>query len=394
MHKKIPLALVALVFLAFVCSRILPLSLLRVFLAISVTLKSLIIFALPVLIFGMLFSTFHKLGENASKIFAIAVILLCCSNFLATYVSHFIGEIVYAMDLSLVKISVAGELLPAFDLQLPKIVPNVFAMGLGITCGIFIPRINPQYAQRLSSIVDRVVSRILRDISMIVPFFLFGFLVKMWCDGIVILLMRQYASIVATMVGAIAVYLFLFYFFACGMSARRACPAIKNMFPAAVCAFGSMSSASALPYTIAAVGKNTKNKSLAKSIVSITTNIHLLGDCIFIPILVYAILKSYGFPRPSQLAYLIFALQFVVAKFSVAAVPAGGIIVMLPIIERVFGFDGAMSSLIFSLYVVMDPICTAANVMGNGAFAQLIDRVASALAKNKHSEMKPNLRRN
>jgi Na+/H+-dicarboxylate symporter len=71
--------------------------------------------------------------------------------------------------------------------------------------------------------------------------------------------------------------------------------------------------------------------------------------------------------------YLAFAMQFVVAKFSVAAVPAGGIIVMLPIIERRFAFDGTMSSLIFSLYVLMDPICTSANVFGNGAFAKLID---------------------
>jgi Na+/H+-dicarboxylate symporter len=147
------------------------------------------------------------------------------------------------------------------------------------------------------------------------------------------------------------------------------------MAPAIVCAFSSMSSAATLPYTLAAVEKNTRHKSLARSILSMSTNIHLVGDCISIPILAYAILGSHAMPMPSTALYCAFAIQFVAAKFSVAAVPGGGIIVMLPIIERVFAFNEIMASLIFSLYILLDPLCTTANVLGNGAFTQLIDRL-------------------
>jgi Na+/H+-dicarboxylate symporter len=293
--------------------------------------------------------------------------------------SHFIGEMIYGMDLSLMQISAKNELTPSFNFKLPKIIPNALAMIVAMICGIFVPKIAPIRAKKLSTVVDKFVSLFLKCIQFIVPFFLFGFLLKMQYDGIVMVLVRQYVVIVVIIVVAIISYLLLFYFLVNRMNLKATFAAIKNMVPAVVCAFGTMSSASTLPYTLIAVEKNSKNKDLAKSIVLITTNIHLIGDCIAIPIFIYAILKSYGVPQPSQLLYLGFVLQFVVAKFSVAAVPAGGIIVMLPIIERCFGFSGAMSSLILSLYILMDPICTSANVLGNGAFAQLIDRIATHL---------------
>jgi Na+/H+-dicarboxylate symporter len=351
-----------------------------------VTLKSAIIFVLPVLIFGLIFSTFQRLGQGASKIFAIALGLLCCSNFLATYMSHFVGEGVHSMDLSLAQVAAGNELVPLFNLQFPKIISNAFAMIFGVICGIFVPKVSPTYSQKILNVFDIIVSRLLSYISFVIPFFLFGFILKMQYDGMVLLLVRQYAIIVAVIIATLAVYISLFYFIASGLHPENAWRSMKNMIPAVICAFGSMSSASALPYTIVAVEKNTSNKSLAKSIVSITTNIHLLGDCIAIPIFIYAILKSFGLPQPSAALYLIFVIQFVVAKFSVAAVPGGGIIVMLPIIERCFGFNDAMSSLIFSLYVLMDPICTSANVLGNGAFAQLIDCIVCRFRLGNFSE--------
>jgi Na+/H+-dicarboxylate symporter len=55
-----------------------------------------------------------------------------------------------------------------------------------------------------------------------------------------------------------------------------------------------------------------------------TVNIHLMGDCFAIPIFAFAILKSFGIAEPTTFSYLMFAISFVLAKFSVAAVPGGG----------------------------------------------------------------------
>src|SRR5262249_43977507 len=106
-----------------------------------------------------------------------------------------------------------------------------------------------------------------------------------------------------------------------------------------------------------------------------TVNIHLIGDCLAIPIFAFAILKNFGMAEPSFLAYISFAFYFVMAKFSVAAVPGGGILVMLPILESHLGFNGEMISLITALYILFDPVITSANVLGNGGFCLVINKI-------------------
>ena len=140
-----------------------------------------------------------------------------------------------------------------------------------------------------------------------------------------------------------------------------------------------MSSVAAMPFTIIGVQNNAKHKELARSVIPATVNIHLVGDCIAIPILAYAILKNYGMAEPSFINYIIFSLYFVLAKFSVAAIPGGGIIVMIPILESYLGFNNEMTSLITALYILFDPVITCVNVFGNGAFAKAIEKFWSLI---------------
>jgi Na+/H+-dicarboxylate symporter len=94
-------------------------------------------------------------------------------------------------------------------------------------------------------------------------------------------------------------------------------------------------------------------------------------------------MKNFGLSEPTFAAYFIFALYFVMAKFSVAAIPGGGMIVMLPILESHLGFTSEMSLLITALYMMFDPIASGANVFGNGAFSQLLERGWNGFAKHK-----------
>ena len=149
------------------------------------------------------------------------------------------------------------------------------------------------------------------------------------------------------------------------------------MLPAAITGFSTMSSAAAMPLTILGAEENAKDPTLVRSVIPATVNIHLVGDCFAIPIFALAVLKNYGVADPSVSTYLVFAFYFVLAKFSVAAVPGGGILVMLPILEAHLGFNAEMMSLITALYILFDPVITSANVLGNGGFAQVIGKLVS-----------------
>ena len=172
-------------------------------------------------------------------------------------------------------------------------------------------------------------------------------------------------------------YLVLMYGFASNFHLKKWVASIRNMLPAALAGFSSMSSAAAMPLTILASEQNCNNKNLARGVVPITTNIHLVGDCFGIPIMALAIILSFGGTLPSFADYMIFASFFVMAKFAVAAVPGGGILVMLPVLEQHLGFSGEMLSLITMLYMMFDPVLTGSNVMGNGGFAMVISRIVS-----------------
>lgn len=389
MLKKTPLLLLLLIFAALILEPFLPLTILRTLLAISLFLKSLIIFVLPLVIFGLLYSTLKKLAGDATRLILLVVAMVCLSNFTATFLSHFVGEWAYSFDLSILHPEQGKELQPLFSLEAPRWISNGMAMLLAILSGLILPKFYPKFAQKLSKQMDSLVAQLLKSILLIIPFFVFGFFLKLKYDGMILAIFKQYTLIFGIILLAEISYLFLMYFVGNGGNLKATFRSLKNMFPAMVCGFGTMSSAATMPYTILAAEKNTQNKAVSGSVIPATANIHLIGDCIAIPIFVYAILKSFGYPLPSTALYLVFVSQFVVAKFSVAAVPGGGMIVMLPIIERCFGFSAAMSSLIFSLYLLMDPFLTCFNVLGNGAFVQWIDRLLRLLTSKKSLRKNP-----
>ena len=103
----------------------------------------------------------------------------------------------------------------------------------------------------------------------------------------------------------------------------------------------------------------------------------MLGDCIAIIIFAFAILKNFGAPEPTMGVFMLFAFYFVVAKFTVAGIPGGGILAVLPALENYLGFSTEMLSLATALYILFDPVITVGNILGNAAFAKMIDRIVT-----------------
>ena len=248
-------------------------------------------------------------------------------------------------------------------------------MFSGLLFGIAFGWFKPVWAGKLSVQLEKVINLILKGILYVIPLFITGFIVKMDHDQVMSYILSNYALIFVVIACAVFAYIALLYFVANRFQLPASIQSIKNMLPAAIAGFGSMSSAAAMPLTILGTEKNSGNPDLARSIIPATVNIHLIGDCFAIPIFAFAVMKSFGVPEPAFNIYLIFAAYFVLAKFSVAAVPGGGILVMLPILEAYLGFTADMLSLITALYILFDCVITCANVLGNGAFAMIMDRV-------------------
>lgn len=375
MYRKMPFYLLLEIVAVSLLTPYLPVAVQQGLFSLSLSIKALIVFTLPLIIFGLLFKTTVNLARQATLLIGLIILLVCCSNATATFLSHYVGSWIYHFDMSILLPKTEAGLAPLWSFTLPKLLPNDKAMLSGLLFGIILGNTYSNAAQKLAFYFDRIITKLLNLVIYLIPIFIAGFIVKLQADGVITTIAKDYTVIFAIVALSQLSYISFAYLALNRFNLGNTLKAMKNMLPAALTGFSTMSSAAAMPFTIAGVKENTKNKDLASSVIPATVNIHLIGDCFAIPIFAYAVIKSFGIAEPSLMTYLTFVLYFVIAKFSVAAIPGGGIIVMLPILENYLGFNGEMLSLITALYILFDPVITCANVLGNGAFAIMIDRI-------------------
>lgn len=375
MFHKMPFILIISIIAFIGLDPIIPLEFKKILYGISLSIKSILVFFLPIIIFGLLFKAVIGMARHATRVIFLILICVCCSNFISTFLSHYVGMWVYQFDLSLVLPKVGHDLEPAFMWMIPNIIPNDKAMFAGIILGFLASFFKNKGLYKIADFLEKGISKILGLFTYLIPFFIIGFVIKLQFDGVIFTIIKDYTLIFGVIAFAQFTYIFGAYFVLNAFDVGGFFKSLKNMVPAVLTGFTTMSSASAMPLTIIGAENNAIHKDLVRSIIPATVNIHLVGDCFAIPILAFAILKNFGMPEPGFLIYLVFIFYFVLAKFSVAAIPGGGILVMLPILEVYLGFNGEMMSLITALYVLFDPVITSANVLGNGAFAKMIDKV-------------------
>ena len=105
----------------------------------------------------------------------------------------------------------------------------------------------------------------------------------------------------------------------------------------------------------------------------------MIANCLTIPVLAFTLMKVYGMPMPSFNTVLFLGLGMAIAQFSVAGVPAGGIMIHIPLIVAHLGFSGEMIELLIAVYVLFDCTITCGNIFGNSAFVILFNKLLKKL---------------
>ncbi|MBE6447543.1 MAG: dicarboxylate/amino acid:cation symporter [Alphaproteobacteria bacterium] len=382
MLKKLPVILIVSVVIAVLLNPIISLQVKQIIFAVSLTIKSIVLFLLPIIIFGLLFKTFVKLSENAMKVILLIFGTLICSNFINTFITRYLGEFLYHSSIDFSSgLQQINPLVPYFSFELPCLLKNEHSLFCGMISGWILAVFNRTLALKLSKTIDVCIGKLFAIVSALIPLFIIGFVIKCVAEGTLLSILKGYSQILILFILYSSAYTFGFYLIANKFNFSNTITNFKNMMPAFITGVSTISSALTMPVTIVCAEKSVHNKELADSVIPATVNIHLLGDCIAIPLLAFALLKHYEIPAPTLSEYFIFTCFFVLAKFSVAAVPAGGVIIMAPILEKYLSFTPEMSTLLITIYVIFDPIVTGFNVMGNGALAKIIDNLSLSLTE-------------
>ncbi len=355
------------------------------FYALSLTLKEALLFVLPFVIASCLFSCLLSFQNSALKIILTLFAGICVSNLACTLIGYTVSKYVlhsFSLFSSPTPQSPAHTLLtPLWDFHIPSILSNHMALLCGLVASLVFSFYQKHTGIHLANLLRRSVTIFLNKIFVpVLPLFALGFLLKLQSDGLLFGIIKLYLPLVFAIVITQATYTFFLYFAGAHFKTKPLRLFLKNVAPAGIVGFGTMSSMAALPLSIRAAEQNTKHTDFPRTIVPASVNIHLMGDSIAIPMMALALLSSFAKGFPSFETFFIFACFFVLAKFAVAAIPGGGIVVMIPILEKYLGFTPEMAGLITTLYILLDPVITTANVLGNGAFAILMTKLLKKLS--------------
>ena len=334
---------------------------------------------LPIVIFVYIAAAILSLEQRAPLLIISIITLVCLSNAAAVLTSYWAGQAVLpwlTAGKALQTTALSATIEPLWSLGAFQLISPSAAMMASAAFGLVFSFIKVPAINNFSQQARHGVTLFLKRVFIpLLPIYVFGFVLKIQKEGNLGLLFENFFQVSVLICVLSLGYFFALFAIGNGFNFKKTLQSMKNMLPAAVTGFSTMSSAATMPVTLSATEKNLPNPQFAQLIIPATVNMHLLGDALGIPLLGLAILKLSGLPLPDFQSYLIFTAYFCAAKFSTVAVPGGGVLVLLPVLQSHLGLSAEMTSLLATIYILQDCVFTSANVVGNGAFALICHRV-------------------
>jgi hypothetical protein len=374
-HRGVQVILILALYLSI--SHLLPLPVHQGFYTISLFIKDLLIWMMPITVGFFIADAICSFEKKAPFFILILVLFEALSNFSSVW---------YAFGCA----HLAGENLPQFTItqinqdfsplwRLPFSKPSWWAADKGTMVGLCLGLLSAFYKNAfLKTCIQQGKKKmewmLTRIFSRLIPLFVLGFVVHMHQTHLLNQMLAHYATLLVWLVLFLAIYI-LSLFFIGTKSFSKGVQSIKNLMPAGAVAFTSGCSLSTMPWTIEGTGKNLRTPSFAKVVIPATTNIQQIGDCIANTFLCFLIFKHFYGINPDLLTWLTFSVVFVLARFATAAVLGGAIFIMLPIYESSLHFNPEMIAIILAFNVILDPIITTTNVIANGALCRIFERV-------------------
>lgn len=383
--KSLPVQLILSILLAFLLGEYLSSSTVSIFYTLSSAFIEFLLFVLPFMVFSFIFSAMMNIkGSQSFKLVGIIFLGVFASNAAALYVSYFCSTTV----LPAIGVSYSPDFFekfhssiePLFRLNLPSLLGTDKAMMIALALGLLMGIVSD--ANKVKIGLNRAIGKLGDIITLflnkvfipVLPLYVFGFCLKLSYDKALMHLFGAYGKVFLVSMVLVAAYLLFLYVLAAGGNFKTAWRNIKGMAPAGLTAFSTMSSAATMPVTLRCTEKNTNDRPFTDVIIPTTANIHMLGDDLTIVMAGMALLTMFGLPIPDIAAFSLFVAAFCVAKLSCVGIPGASILVVLPVLQNSLGFSPEMVTVMTTIYILQDSFGTAANVMGNGAFALIVHR--------------------
>lgn len=380
LSKNLLLQIIVAITLGALLGNILPEGIGRIFATFNNIFGSFLGFSIPLIILGLIVPAIANLGKEAGKLLLVTAAIAYGSTLFSGFMTYGVSIQIFPKILSDEKFEALGEnssnLIPYFDIAIPPLLDVMSALIFAFILGIGIAKTKATNLERFFNEFQLIIMGVINKIIIpLLPIYIFGIFLNMTFNGQVYLVLNTFIKIIGV-IFALHIFLLVLQYSIAGFIAKRnPFKMMKNMFPAYATALGTQSSAATIPVTLEQTLKNNVSPKIAGFVIPLCATIHLAGSTLKIVACAIALMLIQGQAIDfTQMAGFIFMLG--VAMIAAPGVPGGAIMAAIGIIGSMLGFSATDQSLMIALYIAMDSFGTACNVMGDGAIAVIVDRLA------------------
>lgn len=387
--SSLPVKLLIGIVIGIIFGQIFPENVMSVVVPLKNILGQVINFVVPLIVIGFIAPSITKLGNNASRMLGVALMVAYTSSVLAALLSMGAG---YAIIPNLPVVSEIEGLkeLPedVFGLTIPQIMNVMSALAFSILIGLAAIWTK---AKTIITILDEfqniVLAIVAKIIIPILPVFIAFTFTCLSYDGTITKQLPVFVSAVVIVMIGHYIWLTVLYVVAGVYSGKNPIEVVKHYGPAYITAVGTMSSAATLAVALRCARKSkVLREDMEDFGVPLFANIHLCGSVlteVFFCMIVSKVL--YG-TLPDIQTLVLFCVLLAIFAIGAPGVPGGTVMASLGLITGVLGFGDDGTALMLAIFALQDSFGTACNVTGDGALTLFLTGYAE-----KHGIEKQNI---
>lgn len=386
--SSLPVKLLIGIVIGIIFGQIFPENVMSVVVPLKNILGQVINFVVPLIVIGFIAPSITKLGNNASRMLGVALMVAYTSSVLAALLSMGAG---YAIIPNIPVVSEIEGLkeLPedVFGLTIPQIMNVMSALAFSILIGLAAIWTK---AKTIITILDEFQNIVLAIVSKIIipilPVFIAFTFTCLSYDGTITKQLPVFVSAVVIVMIGHYIWLTVLYVVAGVYSGKNPIEVVKHYGPAYITAVGTMSSAATLAVALRCARKSkVLREDMVDFGVPLFANIHLCGSVlteVFFCMIVSKVL--YG-TLPDIQTLVLFCVLLAIFAIGAPGVPGGTVMASLGLITGVLGFGDDGTALMLAIFALQDSFGTACNVTGDGALTLFLTGYAEKHGIEKQS---------
>lgn len=351
----------------------------KAFLNLVVTFKyilgQVINFCVPLIIIGFIAPSITKLGNSASRMLGVAILIAYASSLGAALFSMAAGFTLIPHLSIVTEVEGLKELPPiVFELAIPQIMSVMSALVFSVMVGLAATWTK---AKLITGVLDEfqkiVLSLVTKIIIPILPVFIALTFCGLAYEGSITKQFPVFLQVIIIVLIGHFIWMTLLYVLAGAYSGENPLDVVRNYGPAYLTAVGTMSSAATLAVALQCADKSkVLRKDMVQFGIPLFANIHLCGSVLTEVFFCMTISKILYGSVPTLGTMILFCVLLGVFAIGAPGVPGGTVMASLGIITGVLKFDDAGTALMLTIFALQDSFGTACNVTGDGALTLIL----------------------